>query len=213
MQLTYKYSKLSTVSIVDVAYIHKIFTLGRRGLGCHMGNLFTGCFMYADGITLLAPSCQSLNEMLNICKLYELEHEIVFNPGKTRYMQVRNGNLHLGSVNLMNNHLLLAETCSLSGINVLPDFKADINATVQRFNVKCISMLLDFKHLQFDIFSKLIGEYCLVYGSQLWDYESGRAQVFYVAWRKAMRRVWQLSNVTHCSCCPLSVTVYQSILL
>ena len=41
-----------------------------------------------------------------------------------------------------------------------------------------ISMLFDFKHLQCDVLSKLIGVYCLdVYGSQLWDYESGRAEV------------------------------------
>ena len=62
---------------------------------------------------------------------------------------------------------------------MLPAFKADINAAVQQFNVKCISMLLDFKHLQCDVLSKLIGVYCLdVYGAQLWDYESGRAEVF-----------------------------------
>ena len=142
--------------------------------------------------------------MLNICELYALEHDIVFNPGKTRCMHFHNGNLHPGSVYFMNNRLQFTETCSLLGINVLPDFKADINAAVQQFNVKCISMLLDFKHLQCDVLSKLIGVYCLdVYGSQLWDYESGRAEVFYVAWRKAMRRVWQLSNVTHCSLLPI----------
>ena len=117
--------------------------------------------------------------MLNICELYALEHDIVFNPGKTRCMHFHNGNLHPGSVYFMNNRLQFTETCSLLGINVLPDFKADINAAVQQFNVKCISMLLDFKHLQCDVLSKLIGVYCLdVYGSQLWDYESGRAEVF-----------------------------------
>ena len=106
--------------------------------------------------------------MLNICELYALEHDIVFNPGKTRSMHFHNGNLHPGSVHFMNNRLQFTETCSLLGINVLPDFKADINAAVQQFNVKCISMLLDFKHLQCDVLSKLIGVYCLdVYGSQL----------------------------------------------
>ena len=39
---------------------------------------------------------------------------------------------------------------------MLPDFKADINAAVPQFNVKCISMLLDFEHLQCDVLSKLI---------------------------------------------------------
>ena len=78
--------------LFNVYMQYLIETLERRGLGCHMGNRFTGCFIYADDITLLAPSCQSLNEMLNICELYALEHDIVFNPGKTRCMHFHNGN-------------------------------------------------------------------------------------------------------------------------
>ena len=121
--------------------------LERRGLGCHMGKLFTGCFIYANGITLLAPSCQSLNKMLNICELYTLEHGVVFIPGKNRCMHFHNINSPPGSVHFMNNSLQFIEACSLLGIIVLPDFKADTDAAVQQFNVKCISMLLEFKHL------------------------------------------------------------------
>ena len=84
--------------LFNVYMQYLIETLERRGLGCHMGNRFTGCFIYADDITFLAPSCQSPNEMLNICELYALEHDIVFNPGKTRCMHFHNGNLHPGSV-------------------------------------------------------------------------------------------------------------------
>ena len=99
--------------------------------------------------------------MLNICEVYAIEHDIAFNPGKTRCMHIHNGNSPPGSVLFMNNSLFL---------NVLPDFKGDINAAAQQFNVKCISMLLDFKHLQCEVLSKLIGVYCFdVYGSQLWD--------------------------------------------
>ena len=78
------------------------------------------------------PSCQSLNETLKISKLYALELDIVFNPGKTRFMDFYNGNSPPGSVYFMNNRLQFTETCSLLGINVLPDFKANINANVQR---------------------------------------------------------------------------------
>ena len=40
--------------------------------------------------------------------------------------------LNLRSVHFMNNRLQFTATCSLLGINVLPDFKADINAAVQQ---------------------------------------------------------------------------------
>ena len=77
--------------LFNVYMQYLIETLERRGLGCHRVIVLLGCFIYADDVTFLAPSCQSLNEMLNICELYALEHDIVFNPGKTRCMHFDNG--------------------------------------------------------------------------------------------------------------------------
>ena len=35
-------------------YVHDLIEcLDRKGLGCHMGNHFSGCFIYADDITLV----------------------------------------------------------------------------------------------------------------------------------------------------------------
>ena len=48
---------------------------------------------------------------------------------------------------------------------------------------------------------------------------SPRVHLVYVAWRKAMRRVWQLSNVTHClllpiicNCLPIDITLEKKFL-
>ena len=35
-----------------------------------MGNNFSGCFIYADDITLVAPSADALNAILKVCELY-----------------------------------------------------------------------------------------------------------------------------------------------
>ena len=126
-------------------------------------------------------------------------------------MHFHNGNLHPGSVHFMNNRLQFTETCSLLRINVLPDFKAGINAAVQQFNVKCISMLLDFKHLLCDVLSKLI-VYCLdVYGSQLWDYESGRAEVFMLPGERRCAGFGNCQMLHTALCCPLYATVTQML--
>ena len=45
-----------------------------------MGNHFSGCFIYADDITLLAPSADALNAMLKVC-----EH-ITLNTNTTKRM-------------------------------------------------------------------------------------------------------------------------------
>ena len=60
--------------------------LDRKVLGCHMGNNFSGCFIYADDITLVAPSADALNVMLKVCELYAGEHDIAFNSNKTKLM-------------------------------------------------------------------------------------------------------------------------------
>ena len=55
-------------------------------MGCHMNGLFTGVFIYADNITLLAPSRASLALMLEQCERFSRTHEILFNASKTKYM-------------------------------------------------------------------------------------------------------------------------------
>ena len=49
-----------------------------------MNGLFTGAFMYADDITIIAPSCHALKSMLNVCEEYALSHDILFNSLKTK---------------------------------------------------------------------------------------------------------------------------------
>ena len=67
-----------------------------------------------------------------------------------------------------------------------------------------MSLHLDFKYLQCDVLSIMIYTYRLdAYASQLWDYEDKRIEKYYVAWRKAMRKVWKLPNLTHCNLLPV----------
>ena len=60
--------------------------LDRKGLGCHMGNHFSGCFIYAYDMLLVAPSADALNAMLKVCELYAGEHDITFHANKTKLM-------------------------------------------------------------------------------------------------------------------------------
>ena len=42
-----------------------LINLGKKGLDCHFNGHFVGCFIYAYAITLLAPSRDALNNMLD----------------------------------------------------------------------------------------------------------------------------------------------------
>ena len=70
-----------------------------------MGNHFSGCFIYADNITLVAPSGYALNAMLKVCEIYAGEHDITFNSNTTKLMYFTINNQSPGSLQFMTNKL------------------------------------------------------------------------------------------------------------
>ena len=66
-----------------------IAQLRHLGMGCYMHGLFTGVFIYADDITLLAPSRESMVFMLEMCESFAFTHDTLFNASKTKYMIFR----------------------------------------------------------------------------------------------------------------------------
>ena len=62
------------------------------------------------------------------------------------------------------------------------------------------SVLYDFKDIPCDVKAKLLDSYCLdVYGSQLWNYSKHDVDMYFTAWRKSIRRLWNIPNTTHCN--------------
>ena len=64
----------------------RIDELRKQVLGCNFNGHFVGCFIYADDITLLAPSCDAFNIMLDVCREYAEAYDILFNATKTKCM-------------------------------------------------------------------------------------------------------------------------------
>ena len=66
--------------------------LREAGVGCHLGGTFLGAFGYAADVTLLAPSRQALQIMLNICEDFARSHSMLFSTdpdpskSKTKFM-------------------------------------------------------------------------------------------------------------------------------
>ena len=60
-------------------------------------------------------------------------------------------------------------------------------------------LLSDFLFSECSTLSHLFNTYCVnIYGTPLWKYYDKKLlELFYVTWKKSMRRVWNISNVTH----------------
>ena len=70
-----------------IVYLNKLLSkLRENGLGCHMSGQFVGTFIYADDITILAPTLSCLQSMLTICDQYASRHHLIFNPTKIKCM-------------------------------------------------------------------------------------------------------------------------------
>ena len=72
--------------LLAVYYDELIAKLARSGYGCRISQHFVGALSYADDITLLSPSLQGLQYMVNICEEYGKELHVTFNDKKTTRM-------------------------------------------------------------------------------------------------------------------------------
>lgn len=62
--------------------------LRKLGIGCHIGSSFLGAFGYADDVTLLSPTREGLQHILNVCEKFADTHLMLFstdsNPTKSK---------------------------------------------------------------------------------------------------------------------------------
>ena len=57
--------------------------LQNAGVGCHIGQFFTGALVYADDLVLIAPTAAAMRHMLATCERFAEEFHVTFNPEKT----------------------------------------------------------------------------------------------------------------------------------
>ena len=70
-------------SIFNVLMDLFIIKLRAENTGCHVGNQFLGCILYADDIILLSASVSGLQNMLNCCSYVSDELLLSFNCSKS----------------------------------------------------------------------------------------------------------------------------------
>ena len=69
-----------------------------------------------------------------------------------------------------------------------------IDDAIHSFNVALNSILNTFTNVYVSVKYKLLKSYCMpLYGCVLWDFDSVNINQFYVTWRKAIRRLFNLS--------------------
>jgi hypothetical protein len=81
--------------------------------------------------------------------------------------------------------------------------EADVNDKLNKFYGQRNSCLCKFKSFRPDLLTRVFATYCnSFYGCELWPSSSSNVNNNIAAWRKAIRRVWQLPSTTHCNVLP-----------
>jgi len=89
----------------------------KSGYGCHGGNTFFGCIMYADDLILLSPSLCGLQYMIVICSDYATDHSLVFNATKTVCTIVNKLKCLISAVSMDNNEIKFTNHFKYLGVH------------------------------------------------------------------------------------------------
>ena len=185
-------------------YIDELLSLLRNsGYGCKVGHLYCGTIGYADDVSFISPSLHALKMMCDISLAFASEFDIKFNPIKCQllyYGKCKNVSLDFDGVVICASDKA-THLGHIIGPNVSESVMLNASATLTR----SINFVLhNFSHCSYDVKYALFKSYCTsYYGSSLWNITDKLMSVFYVTWRKAIRKVFRLPYRTHCDLLPV----------
>ena len=163
--------------------------------------MFVGAFIYADDVTLLAPTSMALKAMLKYMYTILLLHIICFLMHQKINVCILMMLAHNCRTLFMDRPIEYVDSTYLLGVSVISKIRErNVNSSVHKFYCRVNSVLYDFKDIPCDGKAKLLDSYCLdVYRFQIWNYSKHDVIMFFTAWQKSIRRLWKIPNTTHCN--------------
>ena len=203
-------------------YMDDIFSLLKNNQqGCKINSYFYGVLGYADDFSLLSPSRDGLQCMVNLVKDYCQEHGIKISTNenirksKTKCIvfnysgEVANIMLYDKPLPWVDSHLHLGHTITKTENN-----SCDILQSRAEFISNIHALYQELGHTPPNVFLSLVQIYFShFYGAVLWDLESTSALKLYSTWNVTIRNAYDLPFGTHryilnelSNCPPLQVS-------
>ena len=167
--------------------------------------MYVGCYAYADDISLIAPSREALQEMINICSSYFNEHGIKISTNqdirktKTKILVFGVNNIPANII-LNDRPLPYVESWYHLGHVIHSDESTihDIDEKRREFIGKIHSFRQEFGNQHPSVFFKLVFSYFLhFYGSNLWDLHCVQIEKLWSCWHKTIKSAFDLPFATH----------------
>ena len=183
-----------------------IHRLEKRNIGCYVGRQFFGVLCYADDVTLLAPTVNALQNLLDTCQHFGHEYDVSYNPGKSLCLQI--GGLARQtrpSVTLNDSDIPWTDSAKYLGniINSQNNDSTDIKYKRNDFIARTNSVIVTYRSASREARTKVfVSKCCSFYGSQAWRLDSRHVEDLHLCWRKAVRRLLNIPRNTRSALLP-----------
>ena len=185
--------------------------LNNSGIGCHFGNVPLNHFIYADDMSLVAPSAGGLQKLIRICERYALAHDVIYNIEKSVCMLVNSKKIKLTKnpvIELSGASLKYLDSVKYLGCFITSDLCDDSDIDRQRRVLLCNANRItrNFSRCSEDVKLLLFRTFCAnMYGAHLWsNYKKAVFQKLKVSYHNALRWLCNLSR--DCSASGMLVT-------
>jgi hypothetical protein len=188
--------------------MNDLFSNLRRNItGCWVNGVYMGIFGYSDDNLLIAPSLDSLQEMVKTCESYASEQNLKFSTNvdpvkcKTKCIAFLRKKKDVGDVELGGVHLPWV----IGGLHIgntlrnrLNGMKQDIKVKRAKFINKNIDLNQEFNfcHPSTKVKMNLIYKFDFT-GSPVWDLFSSDAIMLKNSWNTSVRIMYDLPLQTH----------------
>ena len=180
-------------------YIDDLINILRKtGIGCHVIHIFIACILFADDMTLLAPTRSSMQQLLNLCSEYCATFCLKFNVSKTKIMifgKLCSSTESLPQISLNEEPIDYVMSCRYLGFYIVSSkrFKCSFNQDLCGFYGSVNSILTSSYCPNENVQLQLLYSNCvpkLTYGAAVKDPTASEKQQYNVAINNAVRRIF-----------------------
>ena len=175
-----------------------IIILRAKGIGCHILNLFIACILFADDMTLLAPTRDTMQQLLNMCVEYCSEFCLRFNVKKTKVMIFGKNSASIDSLaqlNLGGQDIKFVSSCKYLGFHIISGkhFKFSVHEDLCSFFGSVNSVLTCLSQPRENVQLQLLYTNCvprLTYGAAVKEPTASEKHQLNVALNNAVRKIF-----------------------
>ena len=175
-----------------------ILLLKKLGVGCHIMKQFIACLLFADDMSLIAPTREAMQQMLDVCAKYCQKYCLQFNVGKTKLMvfgKMANCTASLASISFQGIQLEYVDSCKYLGFHIVSGvhFKISIQKDICGFFASANSIMNSMVKPKQNVLIRLLYSNCvprLTYGAAVKDLNASEKHQVNVAVNNVIRRIF-----------------------